>query len=169
MNEFLTPYFLDEAAWQPMETEAMSWLGTPYRHLGNFKGRGADCTLFIASVLKNIGLLSQLDYNYYPRDWHIHGQEEIVVQYYLAHEKYLPAGLEFEVTDGLREDHMRGDFVMMTLPPAKVIHHCGIMFGQNAMIHSINGAGVQLITFKDWWQRHARRTVRIVHSEKESQ
>lgn len=65
-------YFDNEAAWEAFRAEAESWLGTPYRHLQRCKGRGADCTLFVGQALLDAGLLTRLEYDYYPRDWHEH-------------------------------------------------------------------------------------------------
>ena len=69
-------YFDDDAAWEAFRAEAESWLGTPYRHLQRCKGRGADCTLFVGQALLDAGLLTRLEYDYYPRDWHEHTRDE---------------------------------------------------------------------------------------------
>ena len=73
-------YFDNEAAWEAFRAEAESWLGTPYRHLQRCKGRGADCTLFVGQALLDAGLLTRLEYDYYPRDWHEHTRDEYVLE-----------------------------------------------------------------------------------------
>ena len=73
-------YFDDPHAWEAFRSEAESWIGTPYRHLQRCKGRGADCTLFIGQTLLDVGVLTRLEYGYYPRDWHEHTDEEYVLE-----------------------------------------------------------------------------------------
>ena len=73
-------YFGNEAAWEAFRAEAESWIGTPYRHLQRCKGRGADCTLFVGQALVDAGLLTRLEYGYYPRDWHEHTRDEYVLE-----------------------------------------------------------------------------------------
>lgn len=158
-------YFDDDLKWAPFITELKEWAGTPYRHLGHWKGRGADCTLYLATALKNAGILTQTKYEYYSRDWHIHGTDELVVNSYLSNEEYLLPGLCFEVTDGVPETSVRGDFLMMSLDGAKLIHHAAVLIADNALMQCIPARGVVETSFHDWWKRHVRRTVRIVYKE----
>lgn len=88
-------YFDNEAAWEAFRAEAESWLGTPYRHLQRCRGRGADCTLFVGQALLDAGLLTRLEYDYYPRDWHEHTRDEYVLEASHRHMRdYLRPGLE---------------------------------------------------------------------------
>jgi len=56
--------------------EAKSWLGTPWRHRGRLSGVGVDCAQFVLKVYANAGLIDDFDTGEYPRDWHIHRDEE---------------------------------------------------------------------------------------------
>jgi len=56
--------------------EAMTWLGTPWRHRGRVKGAGVDCAQFIIKCYAGAGLIDDFDTGEYPRDWHIHRDEE---------------------------------------------------------------------------------------------
>mgnify|MGYP003587025146 CR=1 FL=1 len=56
--------------------EALSWLKTPYHHMGRVKGVGVDCGMLIAEVFEGAGLIPKLDIGYYPLDWHLHRSEE---------------------------------------------------------------------------------------------
>jgi cell wall-associated NlpC family hydrolase len=158
------PYFATDVNWHPFYAELLSWQGTPYRHLGNFKGRGADCTLFLATALLNAEILTKLEYEYYSRDWHAHGLADTVVDYYVAHERFLRPGLSFDVTDDMSIPPLRGDFIMMKMPPVKVIHHCSVLLSPDRMIHCINGVGVEITRYADWWRRHSLRIVRIMEA-----
>jgi cell wall-associated NlpC family hydrolase len=56
--------------------EAMTWLGTPWRHRGRVKGAGVDCAQFVIGVYAAAGVIEDFDTGEYPRDWHIHRDEE---------------------------------------------------------------------------------------------
>ena len=56
--------------------EAISWLGTPWRHRGRVKGAGVDCAQFVIKAYAGAGVINDFDTGEYPRDWHIHRGEE---------------------------------------------------------------------------------------------
>lgn len=56
--------------------EALTWLGTPWRHRGRVKGAGVDCAQFVIGCYVGAGLIPDIDTGEYPRDWHIHRDEE---------------------------------------------------------------------------------------------
>ena len=59
--------------------EAMTWLGTPWRHMARAKGVGVDCANLPIAVYGACGLIAPFDPPPYPRDWHIHRNEERIV------------------------------------------------------------------------------------------
>lgn len=56
--------------------EAKTWLLTPYHHMGRVKGAGADCLTMLAEVYERAGITGHIEIPFYPRDWHIHRDEE---------------------------------------------------------------------------------------------
>lgn len=56
--------------------EAMTWLRTPWAHRGRVKGAGVDCAQFVIKCYAGAGLIDDFDTGEYPRDWHIHRDEE---------------------------------------------------------------------------------------------
>lgn len=58
--------------------EARSWIGTPYRHMGNIKGpNGAvDCGMIIIEIHSKVGAFPWFDPRPYPRQFHLHKQDE---------------------------------------------------------------------------------------------
>ena len=56
--------------------EAVTWLRTPYHHMGRVKGAGTDCAMLLAEVFEKVGLLPHLDIEHYPQDWMLHRDEE---------------------------------------------------------------------------------------------
>ena len=63
--------------------EAMSWLRTPYHHMGRVKGLtgGVDCAMFITEVFERAGLVPHVEVEHYPRDWHLHRTDERFIGY----------------------------------------------------------------------------------------
>ena len=56
---------------------ALGWEHTPYHHMGEVKGAGADCVSFLrcAIIDARLGIeVSKLEY--YPMDWHMHNDAE---------------------------------------------------------------------------------------------
>lgn len=57
-------------------SEAESFLGTPYHHMGAVKGAGIDCAKILIEVYAAVGLAERPDVGYYPSDWMLHRSEE---------------------------------------------------------------------------------------------
>src|SRR5574343_56223 len=82
----MNPFFV--GSWKErLLAELKSWIGTPYRHLGHYKGRGADCTLFIATAMLNIGIIGKLTYEHYHADWYVHAKDDFIAASYRENEK----------------------------------------------------------------------------------
>jgi cell wall-associated NlpC family hydrolase len=56
--------------------EARSWLGTPWRHMGDIKGQCVDCAMFLRMTYINAGVIAPFDPRPYPRLWFLHHDEE---------------------------------------------------------------------------------------------
>lgn len=56
--------------------EARKWLGTPYHHAADVLGAGCDCAMLLVRVYHAAGLIPDIDPRPYPRDWHLHRDEE---------------------------------------------------------------------------------------------
>jgi len=54
----------------------MTWLRTPWMHRGRVKGVGVDCAQFVIKAYADAGVIADFDTGEYPRDWHIHRDEE---------------------------------------------------------------------------------------------
>jgi cell wall-associated NlpC family hydrolase len=170
----LEPLFISDESWLQCKEELLSWIGTPYRHLKCVKGRGADCTLFLASVWKNIGILKKLKYGYYPRDWHIHTREEKVKN-----------GLKYHIQKNVREkikvieiedhesDFIRGDMLGFATRGTGVTNHTTLWCGdwketnqKNQMFNSIENRGVCRVTYGSWWKKRLTTILRVMKEVK---
>ena len=161
----------NEAAWEAFRAEAESWLGTPYRHLQRCRGRGADCTLFVGQALLDAGLLTRLEYDYYPRDWHEHTRDEYVLEASHRHMRdYLRPGLEMASLP-VGTPLLRGDWLAFSTTERRVTNHCGLVWpcadGGFQMLHAINDRGVSFTPLGNWWLRRMTRHFRIVIAEAE--
>lgn len=153
--------FTHEELWSKFKEELLSWIGTPYRHLCNVKQRGADCTLFIAQAMVNAGFLNRVDYDYYPRDWHIHTREEFVLKSLEYHIKNnLPEGIGAVDLDN-KDEKIPGDLLVFSTTKKNVSNHCCIALddfdsGMRMSIHSINRRGVSTFPLGRYWLRKQR-------------
>jgi len=67
--------------------EAITWLRTPYHHMGRIKGAGVDCAQILIAVYSAAGVIPDegIDVGFYPHDWHLHRSEERYLRHVLAH------------------------------------------------------------------------------------
>ncbi len=83
--------------------EAISWMGTPFRHQGRIKGRrgGVDCGQFLCCVFENAGVTGQIVTDQYPMQWMLHRTEEKYLAKILQHTREIS-----------QEETQKGDIVL---------------------------------------------------------
>lgn len=108
--------------------EALSWVGTPYHHMGRVKGAGVDCGMFIAEVFERCNKIPHIDFGYYPADWGMHRSEEFYLKYMNVYFK--------EVT----RSPLPGDVLLYKF--GRCISHGAIVVFENTLIHSYINLGV---------------------------
>jgi len=116
---------------QKIVSEALTWLRTPYHHMGRVKGAGTDCGMLILQVFENCGLVQPIEIPYYPMDWAMHRGEQ----------KYL-SWVEQYAKEVQREP-LPGDIVLHQF--GRCISHGGIVIKWPQMIHAYRGTGVVLV------------------------
>lgn len=127
-----------------------SWLGTPYRRNCAVKGRGADCSLWIAASLHEAGILTSYEAPaYLPRDWHVHGDREIFLESFLAHVQRLAPGLEIKEI-GQAEKLIFGDLIIMSVSKRKLCNHSALVVSEKRIMHSIEKLGVIEDEIRRW-------------------
>lgn len=165
-----TSLFAENDLWEVFKNELLSWKHTPYLHLGKVKGRGVDCTLYVALCLKEIGILKEITHEYYPPDWFLRAEEEFVLDSFRRHiRKNLQSGfeiLEYSIFNDClpeRKDFVRGDVLCFKLKDSKVTTHTAVWLDDNVhMINAINQSGVQYQTYGSWWHRRLTTLFRVV-------
>ena len=165
----MTPLFEDDRQWDLLLDILKSWEGTPYRHLQMVKGRGADCTLFLGGVFLEAGILKNVEYDYYSRDWHIHTKEELVMDSLMKHlELNVRKGLSAvkfvseKINNGDMPGLVRGDLLGFSTVLTGVTNHASIYIGGQKMVHSINGRGVSKVQFGNFWKNKLTVIFRIM-------
>ncbi len=134
--------------------EAMTWLGTPHHHRAKKKGVGVDCAQFPLAVYAAVGLVEDFDTGDYPRDWHIHKDEE----------RYVPIVERFAREIAVAEVKP-GDLLVYKI--GRVFSHGAICLAWPRGIHAAINEGMVVLcdldrdvglisgpmrafTFKDW-------------------
>lgn len=110
--------------------EALTWLGTPYHHMGRVKHVGTDCGMLILEVFERCGLVPHIDIPYYPMDWALHRSEE----------KYL--GWVKQYAKEVQRKPLPGDIVLHQF--GRCISHGAIVIEWPQIIHAYRGQGVVL-------------------------
>lgn len=123
-----------------------SWLGTPYRHWCAVKGRGADCMMFLVATLEEFGLLDSgaTKLKYYPRDWHINGNVEILLNSIEENKHKLKQGTLIKYGKIEISEMLWGDWLCFSLSPKNLCNHGGIMVSDGKVLHSVYKKGVTL-------------------------
>ena len=164
----MKPYFCDEHRWNVFLEEMESWYGTPYRHLQRAKGVGADCTMFFGQALINVGILSEISYDYYPRDWHCNTDDPIVENSILDNfnKHVTDPSLSFIKIFNTGGDWVRGDILLMWTIKKSLSNHLGILLpGGERMIHASTNRGVENGFYTKSWVKRTRYKIRLICEE----
>ena len=154
-------YFSDETNWQKMEKVLFSWIGTPYRHMQMAKGRGADCTLFLAAIWKEFGLLTNVEHEYYKRDWINTTKDQKVINGILKHYKeYAIDGITLKQYER-DEELFRGDLLVFCLNEKGIANHAGVYLGDEKLIHATNLRGVSVYFMGQAWRSRITTFFRV--------
>jgi len=132
------PLFTDKIYWYKLIKILLSWLGTPHKHLQMKKGVGADCALFIADCLKEMGILDKITFDYHPRFWDL-TKTEVLLNHIL---EYIKNNFNKNfVLKNVKDKLLRGDIITFNLR-SKVSNHMGLYMGNGLIINSVNNRGV---------------------------
>ena len=130
---------------QAVVAEALSWVGTPYRHQASCKGGGTDCL----GVLRGVWLA-------------VYGEEPELVPAYSAdwsepqgREDLLHAAERHLIAKPLSAA-VEGDVLVFRMRRGSVAKHLGIQVKTGntpAFVHAYSGHGVKVSPLSDPWQR----------------
>ena len=155
--------FTNDRMWFSLQKEVLEWIQTPYAHLQAIKGKGADCGLFIAKSLENIGILNRPKYDYFPRFALRKLNKNVLIENIcLTIEKFFCNG--YSMQQVFDSDFVRGDLLTFNLR-SRVPNHMALYFGNDLLIHSIDRRGVEVIPFKDIYKKRLKHKYRIYEWE----
>jgi len=159
--------FADDSLWEKTVQVSRSWIGTPYRHMFAARGRGADCTMFLAKIFESVGILKMPKIEYYPKDWFIHTDQEIVLE-------GLASAIKHSITNGFYaemfrfegQEFLRGDLLCFALNKNGITNHAGMWLEDSRIIHSINNRGVSILTYRPaLWNHRLTNIFRVYKGE----
>jgi cell wall-associated NlpC family hydrolase len=110
--------------------EALTWVRTPYAHMGRVKGAGVDCGQLLALVYEAAGVTPEVVPESYPHDWHMHRSEER----YLGHVEHY--------AHQIPGPPLPGDIALYRY--GRTISHGAIVTRWPQVIHAYVGKGVIL-------------------------
>lgn len=162
----MIPYFENEAAWARTRAELLSWKGTPYKHITRVKGRGADCTLFVGDVWETVGILRELSYHYYPKEWYKNAKDERILENLYRHfQDHAAPGITIErLAPKLDRPLLRGDMLTFSIF-SKVSNHAGVYLGDEEIIHASPKKGVVAVPLSHFLRPKLTNIFRIMRSE----
>lgn len=130
-------------------TEALTWIGTPYKHMARVKGTqgGCDCATFLIEAFRAVGALGKVEMprddpgdklrDWYDSEWNLHRSEEKYLEYMMPHADRVIVPEP-------------GDIVMFRM--GRTVAHGGIWLGQNRFVHCWNPGGVTITDMQnDFW------------------
>jgi NlpC/P60 family putative phage cell wall peptidase len=124
--------------------EALSWVGTPYRHQASLKGIGCDCLGLLRGVWRALHGDEPEALPAYTPDWAEARGAETLAEAARRHLVEIP----------IREAHC-GDVLLFrwrTNLPAK---HAAILIGADRFVHAHQDAAVATAPLSPWWARRA--------------
>lgn len=122
--------------------EALSWVGTPYRHQGRLKGVGCDCLGLVLGVWGAVYGASPEQPGPYAPDWAEAGGEERLL-----------AGARRNFAEKDVREMAAGDLLVFRWRPHLPAKHAGILVAPDSFVHAYEGMAVSLSALVPQWRR----------------
>ena len=122
-------------------TEAMSWLGTPYRHQGSRKGVGCDCLGLVLGVWRAVYGSEPEHPGPYAADWAEAGGKDLLIDAARRH------CLEKDA-----DNISNGNLILFRWRAHLPAKHAGIMVGPSRFIHAYQGQEVVVSALVPQWR-----------------
>ena len=141
-----------------------SWMGTPYVHLKAIKGRAADCSLLIAEILREMGILNNLEFDKYkPKDWCVYSHSQFILDTIRLNKSFVSNGLIInEYKFNAISELMFGDTLTFALKKkSDIVNHTGLYLDKNIIVHSVHGHKVEKSKLSDKYIRNLKLYFRV--------
>jgi NlpC/P60 family putative phage cell wall peptidase len=130
--------------------EALSWVGTPYRHQASLKGVGCDCLGLVRGVWRAFHGKEPEAVPAYTPDWaEAKGEETLAAA---ASRHLVPLALAAAEP---------GDLILFRWRENLPAKHAGILVTANRFVHAHEGAAVATAAYTAWWRRRAAYAFRF--------
>lgn len=123
-------------------TEALAWVGTPYRHQASRRGVACDCLGLIRGVWRALYGLEPETAGAYSKDWAEATGEERLLQ--AAERHFIPC---------CPDELQPGRLVLFRWRPKVPAKHAGILLGPEQFIHAYEGSAVTISPLAPQWRR----------------
>jgi NlpC/P60 family putative phage cell wall peptidase len=122
--------------------EALSWVGTPYRHQASLKGVGCDCLGLLRGVWRAFyGREPEAAPTYTP-DWAEARGEET-----------LAAAARRHLVEIAPDEARAGDVLLFRWRANLPAKHAVLLIAPDRFVHAQQGAAVATATLSPWWRR----------------
>lgn len=122
--------------------EAMTWVGTPYRHQGTRKGVGCDCLGLVRGIWRAVyGCEPEMPGPYAP-DWAETGGSERLLEAARRH-----------CIEKKPADARPGDLLAFRWRPRHAAKHLGILLPHETFLHAYEGHAVTVSALVPQWRR----------------
>ena len=122
--------------------EALTWLGTPYRHQGRRKGVGCDCLGLVLGVWRTVYGVTPEQPGPYAPDWAEAGGGERLL-----------TGARRNFTEKDLREMSAGDLLIFRWRPHLPAKHAGILVGPDRFVHAYEGTAVSLSALVPQWRK----------------
>lgn len=122
--------------------EALSWVGTPYRHQASRKGVGCDCLGLLRGVWRALLGCEPQAPGPYSADWAEAGRQDLLMQAAQLHCRPRPL-----------EDLAPGNIILLRWRSHLPAKHVGILTGSERFVHAYQGHAVLVSALVPQWRQ----------------
>jgi cell wall-associated NlpC family hydrolase len=125
------------------------------------KGGGTDCTLFIGDAWHKVGILRELSYHYYPKEWYKHARDERILEGLYQHfQDHAVAGVKVaRLEPGV--ELLRGDVLTFCIGSKGLSNHAAVWLGDR-LIHASPAKGVVIVKYGHFFEPKTTNVFRIM-------
>ncbi|WP_048649127.1 NlpC/P60 family protein [Nitratireductor soli] len=138
----MTEFERDAEFARAVVAEALSWVGTPYRHQASRKGVGCDCLGLLRGVWRALLDSEPEDPGPYDADWAEAGREDRLLQAAGRHCRRRPL-----------QELTAGNIIVLRWRPHLPAKHVGILTSAESFVHAYQGSAVIVSALVPQWRR----------------
>jgi NlpC/P60 family putative phage cell wall peptidase len=123
-------------------SEALEWVGTPYRHQGSLKGVGCDCLGLVRGVWRAVYGKEPEEPGPYAADWaEATGEDRLL------------AAAKRHCVSKAKDEAAPGDLLLFRWRSDVPAKHAGVLAAEDRFIHAYQGHSVLVSALVPHWRR----------------